>query len=100
MYAAGFEAEVNIASNDTFNKKIRNAQLDQFNFILVVGEKEAENGTVNVRTRDNKVREFLATFWRPKKLVLQIRGEVSVDELFKRLTRLKVERVQDSEEGF
>ncbi|CAM6001885.1 unnamed protein product, partial [Sphagnum balticum] len=62
LYAAGFEAEVNIASNDTFNKKIRNAQLDQFNFILVVGEKEAENGTVNVRTRDNKVRQFLATF--------------------------------------
>jgi threonyl-tRNA synthetase len=66
LYAAGFEAEVNIASNDTFNKKIRNAQLDQFNFILVVGEKEADNGTVNVRTRDNKVRDFIEFFRREK----------------------------------
>jgi threonyl-tRNA synthetase len=37
------------------NKKIRNAQLAQFNFILVVGEREATANTVNVRTRDNAV---------------------------------------------
>ncbi|KAK6051387.1 threonine--tRNA ligase, partial [Cooperia oncophora] len=40
---------------DTLNKQIRNAQLAQFNFILVVGQKEVEHGTVNVRTRDNAV---------------------------------------------
>uniref|UniRef100_A0A914RKP1 Anticodon-binding domain-containing protein n=1 Tax=Parascaris equorum TaxID=6256 RepID=A0A914RKP1_PAREQ len=44
--------------SDTLNKQIRNAQLAQFNFILVVGPKEAQNGTVNVRTRDNAVRDF------------------------------------------
>ena len=37
------------------NKKIRNNQLAQYNFILVVGEKERENRTVNIRTRDNVV---------------------------------------------
>lgn len=42
-------------NSDTLNRKIRNAQLAQFNFILVVGPKEAQNGTVNVRTRDNAV---------------------------------------------
>ena len=34
---------------------MREAQLGQVNYILVVGEKEMENRTVNVRTRDNKV---------------------------------------------
>ena len=36
-------------------KKVREAQLAQFNYILVVGEQEKEARTVNVRTRDNKV---------------------------------------------
>ena len=39
---------------DTFNKRIRNAQIEQWNFILVVGAKEQENGTVAVRTRDTQ----------------------------------------------
>ena len=34
MFAAGFMAEVDIDDSDTMNKKIRNAQLAQFNFIL------------------------------------------------------------------
>lgn len=55
LFAAGFMAEVDLDAGDTMNKKIRNAQLAQFNFILVVGEKERTSGTVNVRTRDNKV---------------------------------------------
>ena len=36
-------------------KKVREAQLEQFNYILVVGEQEKTNDTVNVRTRDNQV---------------------------------------------
>lgn len=46
---------MNNDTTESFNRKIRSAQLDQYNFILVVGEKEAQAGTVNVRTRDNKV---------------------------------------------
>jgi threonyl-tRNA synthetase len=42
-------------SKNTFQKKVRNAQVAQYNFQLVVGEKEVENGTVNIRTRDNKI---------------------------------------------
>lgn len=34
VYDAGFMAEVDIDAGDTMNKKIRNAQLAQFNFIL------------------------------------------------------------------
>ncbi|VDO17924.1 unnamed protein product [Brugia timori] len=55
IYEAGFEVEFDVDSSDTLNKQIRNAQIAQFNFILVVGPAEARNGTVNVRTRDNAV---------------------------------------------
>ena len=41
-------------SNGTLNKKIRNAQLSQFNYIVVVGVKEEQNKTVNLRDRDIK----------------------------------------------
>jgi threonyl-tRNA synthetase len=51
---AGIRATVDQAS-ETLNKKVRNAQLDYVNFILVVGDKEVEAGTVTVRTRDNEV---------------------------------------------
>ncbi len=50
----GIRVEVD-ESQETLNKKIRNAELDKINYILVVGGKEKENNTVNVRTRDNKV---------------------------------------------
>ncbi|XP_075980881.1 threonine--tRNA ligase isoform X2 [Anticarsia gemmatalis] len=55
LFAAGFMSEVDTDAGDTLNKKVRNAQLAQFNYILVVGEREKTSGTVNVRTRDNKV---------------------------------------------
>lgn len=34
IYEAGFMCEVDIDPGDTMNKKVRNAQLAQFNFIL------------------------------------------------------------------
>lgn len=49
-----FLAEVD-QSSATMQKKVRSAQLAQYNYILVVGEQEKEHGTVNVRTRDNAV---------------------------------------------
>lgn len=39
----------------SFVWQVREAQLQQWNYILVVGEQEAKEGTVNVRTRDNHV---------------------------------------------
>lgn len=49
-----FFADVDL-SKETFQKKVRNAQVAQYNFQLVVGQNEATNGTVNVRTRENVV---------------------------------------------
>ena len=50
----GFHVEVDL-HDKKMQKKVREAQLAQFNYILVVGEQEREARTVNVRTRDNKV---------------------------------------------
>ena len=49
----GFYVDVD-ASTNTLNKKIREAQLEQYNYILVVGAEEEAAGTVNVRTRANE----------------------------------------------
>ena len=50
----GFYADVD-ASKATFQKKVRNAQIAQYNFQLVVGEAEVNNRSVNIRTRENQV---------------------------------------------
>ncbi|ESL08789.1 threonyl-tRNA synthetase [Trypanosoma rangeli SC58] len=52
FHADGFYADVDNGTA-TLDKKIRNAELARYNFILVVGHTEAEAQTVNIRTRDN-----------------------------------------------
>ncbi|XP_078541057.1 threonine--tRNA ligase 1, cytoplasmic-like [Lissotriton helveticus] len=83
FYEAGFMADVDLDHSCTLNKKIRNAQLAQYNFILVVGEKEKANDAVNVRTRDNKVH-----------------GEVSVSAAIEKLKKLKKSYSKNAEEEF
>uniref|UniRef100_A0A674MIE5 threonine--tRNA ligase n=1 Tax=Takifugu rubripes TaxID=31033 RepID=A0A674MIE5_TAKRU len=51
---AGFMVDMNSDQSATLNKKIRSAQLSQYNYIFVVGEKESKSGTVNVRSRGGK----------------------------------------------
>lgn len=51
VHGAGFFVDLD-SSSHTLNKKIREAQLAQYNFILVVGQQEAESQTVMVRPRD------------------------------------------------
>lgn len=53
LHRLGYQVEIDMSSN-TLNKKILMNQKAQWNFILVAGEKEAENGTVDIRTRENK----------------------------------------------
>jgi threonyl-tRNA synthetase len=54
IHDAGFYVDSEL-SDKSLAKKIRELQLAQYNYILVVGEKEKEEKTVNVRTRDNIV---------------------------------------------
>jgi len=60
---------------ESIPKKVREAQLEQVNYILVVGDKELENNTVNIRTRDN-----------------QVHGEKPVDKFIEELTEEIKER--------
>uniref|UniRef100_A0A8C2ZWB7 threonine--tRNA ligase n=1 Tax=Cyclopterus lumpus TaxID=8103 RepID=A0A8C2ZWB7_CYCLU len=83
FHSSGFMTDVDLDPGCTLNKKIRNAQLAQYNFILVVGEKEKTSETVNVRTRDNKVH-----------------GERTVEECVERLKQLKSCRSRNAEEDF
>ncbi|MBI1971155.1 threonine--tRNA ligase, partial [Candidatus Woesearchaeota archaeon] len=69
----GLRVEVDLRS-ESIPKKVREAQLQQINYILVVGDKEVENKTVNVRTRDNVVHGEMKV----EVLARQLLGEVNV----------------------
>lgn len=83
IFDAGFLCDVDHDTTTTLNKKIRNAQIAQYNFIFVVGEKEVKDGTANVRTRDNKVH-----------------GQFSIDHIIDRFTDFKMSQCLDAEERF
>lgn len=53
LHSRGFHTEVNL-SGQTMQKKIREAQLAQYNYILVVGKEEEESLSANVRVRGQK----------------------------------------------
>lgn len=78
---ANFRTELDLDPKLKISKKVRNAQVAQFNFILVVGEKENNTNTVNVRTRDGT-----------------IYGQIDVDELIVRLNELsRTRKLNDNE---
>ena len=71
-------ADVDISGN-TMPKKIRTGQLQQYNFIFVLGAQERDSRSVNIRNRDDKE--------------TQAKGElVSLDEVIGKLKALKRER--------
>ncbi|PKA59163.1 Threonine--tRNA ligase, mitochondrial [Apostasia shenzhenica] len=51
IHGAGFYVDVD-TTDRKIQKKVREAQLAQYNYILVVGEEEAKTGQVSVRVRD------------------------------------------------
>merc|ERR1711997_1211516 len=81
LRSEGYMCDSDVDNSNTMNKKVRNAQLAQYNFIFVVGEKERDNETVNIRTRDNKVH-----------------GERSMDQVKEMFKVLAKERILNSEE--
>lgn len=71
---AGFEVDIDESEN-TINKKVRNGQLAQYNFMLIVGEKEMEKNSVNIRVRDSN----------------EVIGEKSVEECIEFFKQLEAE---------
>jgi threonyl-tRNA synthetase len=50
-----YYVDADTSPRDRLNKMIRRAQLNQYNYIFVVGQKELDEQTVNVRTRKGEV---------------------------------------------
>lgn len=71
---AGFLCDLD-AHSESVSKKVRNAQLDQVNYILTVGDKEMQDRTASLRTRDNVVH-----------------GEIKIDEFLQIIQKEKKER--------
>ena len=71
LHDEGFFVDVDTSKN-TFQKKVRNAQLAQYNFQLVVGETEMTNGSVNIRNREN-----------------QVEGEMKVDDFLEKVRKMR-----------
>lgn len=55
MDAAGVRVEMDLRT-ETLNKKIRDAQMQKVPYIIVIGDKEIEAGTLSVRGRDGSDR--------------------------------------------
>lgn len=50
-----YHVDADTSPRDRLNKMVRRAQLNQYNYIFVVGQKELDERTVNVRTRKGDV---------------------------------------------
>ena len=74
----GMHADIDVTGN-TLQKKIRTGQLQQYNFIFVVGAQEKESRTVNIRDRDDQA--------------TQAKGEmISLDDAIKKMEVLRETR--------
>ncbi|BGP14692.1 hypothetical protein JCM10213_006228 [Rhodosporidiobolus nylandii] len=84
LWDAGLYADADL-SDSTLPKKVRNAEIAQYNFIFVVGSEEAESRSVNVRNRDDAGNKKART------------ETIKVDEVLEKLLRLKNQRRLDNE---
>ncbi|KAF5129079.1 hypothetical protein DV495_002653 [Geotrichum candidum] len=74
LYDAGFFADVDLGPN-TLQKKVRSGQLQQYNFLFVVGDEEQTSNSVNVRKRDDANKHRTET--------------IALDAIIEKLTALK-----------
>jgi len=81
LHDAGFHAEADVGG-DVMKAKVRNAQLEMYNFILVVGGDEVEKRGVNIRTRNNQPNEWA-------------KGYVSLDECIAFFNEIKAAKSRD-----
>ena len=57
LEAEGFRAELLDAHNDTLGNRVRRAKTEKVPYVLVVGDEDAENGTVGVNARGSDAPE-------------------------------------------
>ncbi len=68
VFTAGFRSDLD-ASGESVGKKVRKAQIEQVNYVLMVGDSELANQTVTLRTRNGVVH-----------------GEIPIDTFLKKIT--------------
>ncbi|KAL8102432.1 hypothetical protein AgCh_027061 [Apium graveolens] len=109
IHEAGYYVDIDMSDNE-LSKKVREAQRSQYNYILVVGVKEASNGKVSVRKRDDKkvsavlgIEELLEQFMKEDKFqeasksagaiaAIQRKFEVKLESQSQEKTRIEAER--------
>lgn len=72
FFEMGFEVELNDKS-ESMGKKARDAQIQRFNYLVTIGEKEKAEGKIAVRARDSKKIETMDF----DDFVLKLRKEIS-----------------------
>ncbi|KAI6244196.1 Threonyl-tRNA synthetase [Aphelenchoides fujianensis] len=93
LFEAGFEVEFDEDSPDTMNKQRSNAEIQQFNFILVVGQEQWSHHTVDVWTREKQASLLVHSY--PD--FLQLHGEIALDELIRKFKRFAEEYTLEAE---
>ncbi|KAM9515197.1 threonine--tRNA ligase, mitochondrial [Guaruba guarouba] len=83
LRGGGLMADLDADAGATLARKIRRAQLSQYNFQMVVGPRERASGTVSIRTRDNRSV-----------------GQRELGPVLRRLQELRDARVRDAERCF
>lgn len=71
LLGAGIRSELD-TTDETLNKKIRNAKLEKVPYFLVLGGRERESGTVTVESREGKKSQSLA----PETLITSLLKEI------------------------
>ncbi|MBT7497281.1 threonine--tRNA ligase, partial [Candidatus Woesearchaeota archaeon] len=70
----GIRADVD-GRTESISRKVRDAELQHYNYILVVGEKEIKDKTVTVRTRDNQVEGAVKSEEFAKRVVKEMKAK-------------------------
>ena len=83
LHDEGFYVDIDLSRN-TFQKKVRMAQMAQYNFQFIVGEQEVNNGSVNIRERQKEKSE-------DEDEQVLVQGEMAVDEMIEMLKKLRAE---------
>jgi len=76
LFDEGFEVEINDKS-ESMGKKARDAQVQRFNYLVTVGEKEKSKGKIAVRGRDSKE----ITMMDLDKFISKLKKEISAKTL-------------------
>lgn len=84
LYNQGIFAETDLSS-ETLKKKIRNAEVGQWNFIFVVGEEEQKSESVNFRNRDDPASKNRGQTVRLSEILsklLEVKASRTLDQVF------------------